>query len=258
MTTPSAATSISAPGNYNPTTARLYTDIGLLTCQPDFGEDATNVFNLLTGIGHFHAGKKLLLSPFHLHRRMLALIGREAENARRGAPARIIAKMNALSEGEIIQALYRASQAGVKIDLLVRGICCLRPGLRGVSDHITVRSIVDRFLEHSRIFYFENAGHPEIFMGSADWMPRNFFRRIEAVFPVEDPALRRRVKTELLGIPLADEARAWLLQSNGAYRRARPKSRPALRSQVEFIRLAGGAPARPPRQKPRRKARVLA
>jgi polyphosphate kinase len=236
-------------GNYNPTTARLYTDTGLLTCQPDFGEDATNVFNLLTGIGHFQAGKKLLLSPFQLHRRMLALIGREAENARRGQPARIIAKMNALSEGEIIEALYRASQAGVKIDLLVRGICCLRPGLRGVSDHITVRSVVDRFLEHSRIFYFENAGQPEIFLGSADWMPRNFFRRIEAVFPVEDAALRRRVKTELLGIPLADEARAWLLQASGAYRRARPKSRPALRSQLEFIRLARGA-AVPPRRKP--------
>jgi polyphosphate kinase len=240
-------------GNYNPTTARLYTDTGLLTCQPHFGEDATNVFNLLTGIGHFQAGKKILLSPFQLHRRMLALIGREAENARRGAPARIIAKMNALSDGEIIEALYRASQAGVKIDLLVRGICCLRPGRRGVSHHITVRSIVDRFLEHSRIFYFENAGHPEVFMGSADWMPRNFFRRIEAVFPVEDAALRRRVKTELLGIPLADEARAWLLQANGVYRRVRPKSKPALRSQAEFIRLARGAAAGPPR----RKARVL-
>jgi len=245
-------------GNYNPTTARLYTDTGLLTCQPDFGEDASNVFNLLTGIGHFQAGKKILLSPFQLHRRMLALIGREAENARRGAPARIIAKMNALSDGDIIGALYRASQAGVKIDLLVRGICCLRPGLPGVSENITVRSIVDRFLEHSRIFYFENAGQPEIFLGSADWMPRNFFRRIESAFPVEDAALRRRVKNELLGIPLADEARAWLLRAGGAYRRARPKSRPALRSQVEFIRLAAGPPAKPPRQRPRRTAPVLA
>jgi polyphosphate kinase len=238
-------------GNYNATTARLYTDIGLLTCQPDFGEDATNLFNLLTGIGHFQAGEKLLLSPFQLHRRMVALIGREADNARRGLPARIIAKMNALSEGEIIEALYHASQAGVKIDLLVRGICCLRPGLRGVSDHITVRSIVDRFLEHSRILYFENAGQPEIFMGSADWMPRNFFRRIEAVFPVEDPALRRRVKTELLDIPLADEARAWKLQASGVYRRPRPKTKPPLRSQVEFIRLAAGAPPQPPRRKHR-------
>ena len=245
-------------GNYNPTTARLYTDTGLLTCRPDFGEDASNVFNLLTGIGHFQAGEKILLSPFQLHRRMLALIGRETENARRGAPARIIAKMNALSDGEIIAALYRASQAGVKIDLLVRGICCLRPGLRGVSQNITVRSIVDRFLEHSRIFYFENAGQPEIFLGSADWMPRNFFRRIESAFLVEDAALRRRVKMELLGIPLADEARAWMLRADGAYRRVRPKSRPALRSQVEFIRLAGGVPPEPPRPKPRPAARLFA
>ena len=245
-------------GNYNPTTARLYTDTGLLTCQPDFGEDATSVFNLLTGIGHFEAGKKLLLSPFQLHRRMLDLIGREAEHARRGAPARIIAKMNALSDGETIEALYRASQAGVKIDLLVRGICCLRPGLRGVSDNITVRSIVDRFLEHSRIFYFENAGHPQVFLGSADWMPRNFFRRIEAVFPVEDAALRRRVKTELLDIPLADEAKAWRLQANGVYRRARPKIKSARRSQMEFIRLARGAAAAPTRRKPRILPRVSA
>jgi polyphosphate kinase len=245
-------------GNYNPTTARLYTDTGLLTCQPDFGEDATSVFNLLTGIGHFQAGKKILLSPFQMHRRMLALIEREADNARRGAPARIIAKMNALSEGEIIEALYRASQAGVKIDLLVRGICCLRPGLRGLSERITVRSIVDRFLEHSRIFYFGNGGRPEVFLGSADWMPRNFFRRIEAVFPVEDPALRRRVETELLGIPLADEARAWLLQASGTYKRARPKRRPGLRSQMEFIRLAGTPPAVPPRRKAPGRPRVLA
>ncbi len=183
-------------GNYNATTARLYTDASLLTCQPDFGEDATNVFNLLTGIGHFQAGRKLLLAPFQLHRQMLALIGREAENARQGLPARIVAKMNALCDGEVIEALYRASQAGVKIDLLVRGICSLRPGVRGVSENITVRSIVDRFLEHSRVFYFENAGQPDIFLGSADWMPRNFFRRIEAVFPIEDPALRRRIETE--------------------------------------------------------------
>jgi len=146
----------------------------------------------------------------------------------------------------------------VKIDLLVRGICCLRPGRRGLSENITVRSIVDRFLEHSRIFYFENAGHPEVFLGSADWMPRNFFRRIEAVFPVDATALRRRVKTELLGIPLEDEARAWLLQANGSYRRARPKSNPPRRSQAEFIRLAQGAAASPARRKRRVLPRVSA
>jgi polyphosphate kinase len=192
-----------------------------------------------------------LLSPFQLHDRLIRLIGREAENTRRGRPARIIAKMNALCDREIIEALYRASQAGVKIDLLVRGICCLRPGRVGLSDNITVRSIVDRFLEHSRIFYFENDGRPDIFLGSADWMPRNFFQRIEAVFPVEDPALRRRVKEEFLGIPLQDEAKAWRLRPDGAYVRPRPKKRPLLRSQMEFIKLAspGFAPV-PRRRKP--------
>jgi polyphosphate kinase len=241
-------------GNYNPTTARLYTDTGMLTCQPDFGEDATNIFNLITGIGHFEAGRKILLSPFQLHKRMLQFIAREADNAQAGAPARIIAKMNALSDGDVIKALYRASQAGVKIDLLVRGICCLRPGVRGLSENITVRSIVDRFLEHSRIFYFENGGEPEIFLGSADWMQRNFVRRIEAVFPVEDEALRRRVVAEFLGIPLADEARAWWLQSNGTYRRKRPKQKQARRSQEDFIRLATAAASK----RSRRRAPALA
>jgi polyphosphate kinase len=225
-------------GNYNPTTARIYTDLGLLTCQPDFGEDATNVFNLLTGIGHFQPARKLLLSPFQLHKRMLAFIQREIEHAREGKPARILARMNALLDGQMIEALYRASQAGVKIDLVVRGICCLRPGLPGVSENITVRSIVDRFLEHCRIFYFENAGQPEIFVGSADWMPRNFFRRIEAVFPIEDPRLRRRVKDELLGIPLADNVKAWHLQGDGSYLRPHHKGKTAVRSQSEFVLLA--------------------
>jgi polyphosphate kinase len=239
-------------GNYNPTTARLYTDTGFLTCHPDYGEDATNVFNLITGIGHFQTGKKLLLSPFQLHRQMIAFIDREAENARRGQPARVIAKMNALSDGQIIEALYRASGAGVKIDLLVRGICCLRPGVRHLSENITVRSIVDRFLEHSRIFYFENGGRPDIFLGSSDWMSRNFFRRIEAVFPVEDPELRRRVMDEFLAIPLKDEARAWVLQPNGSYRRPRPATRPPLRSQTYFIKLASGIAGGTPKAKVRR------
>jgi polyphosphate kinase len=223
-------------GNYNATTARLYTDVGLLTCHPDFGEDATNVFNLLTGVGHYQPTKKLMLAPFELHRRILAMIEREAANARSGRRARIIAKMNALLDDDIIQALYRASQAGVKIDLLVRGICCLRPQIPGVSDNITVRSIVDRFLEHSRIFYFENGGRPQYWIGSADWMPRNFFRRIEAVFPIEDPRLRRRVKNELLGIPLADNVKSWQLQSDGQYS---PVQRKKFRSQEEFIRRTG-------------------
>ena len=222
-------------GNYNPTTARLYTDLGLLTCQPDFGEDATNLFNLLTGIGRFQPTRKLLVSPFQLHGRILQFILREAENARLGRPARIIAKMNALLDGQIIQELYRASQAGVKIDLLVRGICCLRPQWPGVSDLITVRSVVDRFLEHSRIYYFENGGEPEIFLGSPDWMPRNFFRRIEAVFPVEDRPLRERVKNEVLDTCLADNVKAWHLQTGGKYVRRRLPREAGRRSQAEFI-----------------------
>src|SRR4030095_9368721 len=167
-----------ATGNYNPTTARLYTDIGLFTCHPDFGEDVTNFFNLLTGICQFQGMRKLLVAPFQLHQRLLELIAREKENARRGLPARIIAKMNSLADPKIIEALYAASEAGVQIDLIVRGICCLRPGVKGFSRNIVVRSIVDRFLEHSRVYYFENACCPEVFVGSADWLPRNFFRRI--------------------------------------------------------------------------------
>ncbi|MDB6063874.1 MAG: polyphosphate kinase 1 [Pedosphaera sp.] len=225
-------------GNYNPTTARLYTDIGLLSCRSSLGEDATNLFNLLTGISQFQGTRKLLVAPFELHDRMLALIQREAANARKGLPARIIAKMNALVDREIIEALYEASQAGVKIDLIVRGICCLRPQVKGVSDNITVRSIVDRFLEHSRIFYFENACQPEIFVGSADWMPRNFYRRIEVVFPIEDGNLRERVISELLALPLQDNVKARLMHSDGTYHRARLKrGETAHRSQWEFIAL---------------------
>ncbi len=237
-----------ATGNYNPTTARAYTDLGLLTCRPDFGEDATNLFNLLTGVCQFQPMRKLQVAPFDLYERTLQLIEREAENARRGLPARIIAKMNSLVTREIIEALYRASQAGVKIDLLVRGICCLRPGVKGVSERITVRSVVDRFLEHSRIFYFENACQPEVFLGSADWAPRNFFRRIEVAFPVEDGNLRERVIQEMLAIPLADNVKARVLQPDGEYRPLAPaKGQPARRSQFEFIALAqaeGGGPGK--------------
>ncbi|HKS38394.1 MAG TPA: polyphosphate kinase 1 [Verrucomicrobiae bacterium] len=225
-------------GNYNPNTARLYTDLGMLTCRPDLGEDATNLFNLLTGICQFQGTRKLLVAPFELHKRTLALIQREAENAKKGLPARIIAKMNALVDRQIIEALYRASQAGLQIDLIVRGICCLRPGVPGVSENITVRSIVDRFLEHSRIFYFENGLRPEIYVGSADWMPRNFFRRIEVVFPVEDGNLRERIKTELLKIALADNAKARLLQPDGSYVLPVLKRDVAeRRSQMDFIAL---------------------
>ena len=244
-----------ATGNYNPGTARLYTDVGLFTCRPEFGEDVTNLFNLLTGICQFRPMQRLLVAPFDLHERLLALIEREIKNAQDGFPARIVAKMNSLVDREIIEALCRASQGNVKIDLIVRGICCLRPGLKGVSENITVRSIVDRFLEHSRIYYFENAAQPEVFLGSADWMPRNFFRRIESVFPLVDGNVRERVISELLALPLADNTRARALLPNGNYRPAAPRGmiKPR-RSQFEFIALAGGggrAGASPGRAKTR-------
>jgi polyphosphate kinase len=226
-------------GNYNPATARFYTDLSLLTCKAAFGEDATNLFNLLTGICQFQGTKKLLVAPFQLHQRMISLIEREAGHAQKGLPARIIAKMNALVDPDIIAALCRASQAGVPIDLIVRGVCCLRPRVKGVTELITVRSIVDRFLEHSRIFYFENACQPEVFAGSADWMPRNFFRRIEVVFPVEDGNLRERIRGELLETILADNVKARYLQPGGSYRRPRLQAgQTPRRSQNEFIKLA--------------------
>ena len=228
-----------ATGNYNPTTARFYTDIGLLTCKPEFGEDATNLFNLLTGICQFQGMKKLVVAPFDLHARLLQLIEREISHAKKGLPAKIIARMNSLVESTLIEALYRASQAGVEIELIVRGICCLRPGVKGVSENITVRSIVDRFLEHSRIYYFENARQSEVFAGSADWMPRNLFRRIEVVFPIEDGNLRERVINEILAVTLADNVKARFLHANGAYRcDKRNKGEPLRRSQTEFTAQA--------------------
>ena len=228
-----------ATGNYNPTTAKVYTDIGLLTCRPEFGEDATNFFNLLTGICQFQGMQKLIVAPFDLQRRLLELISREADNATRGLPARIILKLNSLAERQVIEALYRASQAGVKIELIVRGICCLRAGVKGLSSNITVRSIVDRFLEHSRIYYFENACQPQVFVASADWMQRNLFRRIETAFPIEDGVLRERLVREVLAVSLADNTKARILQPDGSYRRAKvARGTPAHRSQAEFIALA--------------------
>lgn len=226
-------------GNYNPTTARLYTDIGLLTCKPQFGEDVTNFFNLLTGICQFQAMRKLLVAPFELQSSILRLIRRETENARQGLPARIMARINSLADRETIEALYEASRAGVRIDLLVRGICCLRPGLKNVSELITVRSIVDRFLEHSRVYYFENGCQPEVYISSADWLPRNFLRRIELAFPVEDGVLRERLIKEILGISMADNCKARILQPDGSYRRAvLRKGETVRRSQFQFTDLA--------------------
>jgi len=231
-----------ATGNYNPITAKLYTDIGLLTCRPDFGEDTTNFFNLLTGICQFQGMKKLVVAPFELHRKLLDLIARETGNARQGLPARIIAKFNSLAEPETIEALYEASQAGVQIDLIVRGICCLRPGVKGLSENIRVRSIVDRFLEHSRVYYFENACQPEVFISSADWLPRNLFRRIELAFPIEDGNLRERIISQILKVSLADNTRARFLQPDGSYQPAKPaRGQKPVRSQFEFIALASAS-----------------
>jgi len=228
-----------ATGNYNASTAKLYTDLGLFTCKTSFGEDATNLFNLLTGICQYQGSQKMLIAPFELHEKMLKLIAREVENARQGLPARIILKVNSLVDEQIIAALYAASQAGVKIDLIVRGICCLRPGVPGISDNIVVRSIVDRFLEHHRVYYFENACRPEVFLSSADCMQRNFFRRIEVAFPVEDGVLRDRVINEVLAVMLADNVKARCLQPDGSYViPPPPRNTPTRRSQYDFIALA--------------------
>lgn len=227
-------------GNYNPSTARIYTDLSLLTAQPDFGEDATNLFNLLTGICQFQPTRKLLVAPFTLHPTVINLIAREAEHARAGKPARIVAKLNSLVDREAIEALYRASAAGVKIELIVRGICCLRPGMPELSENITVRSIVGRFLEHGRIYFFENAGDPKLYLGSADWMPRNFFRRIETAVPVADPLLRERIMSQIVGLQLADNTKAWLLGADGTYTRITHREGKGRNSQAEFMALALG------------------
>jgi polyphosphate kinase len=233
-----------ATGNYNAATAKLYTDAGLLTCRPEFGEDATRLFNLITGLCQYQGSQKFLVAPFDLHERLLEFIRREAEHARRGLPARIIAKVNSLVDRPLIEALYEASQAGVKIDLIVRGICCLRPGVAGVSENITVRSIVDRFLEHHRIYYFENACRPAVFLSSADWMPRNLYKRIEVAFPIEDGNLRDRIINELLAVTLADNVKARHLRADGSYVvPPLPPKTPARRSQMEFIALAQRDPA---------------
>ena len=204
-------------GNYHTRTARLYTDYGLFTCDADIGEDVQKVFQQLTAMGRAGRMKKLLQSPFTLHKAMLELIEGEIKSAHNNQTARIMIKMNALIEPQMILALYRASQAGVKVDLIVRGICGLRPGVKGVSDNISVRSIVGRFLEHTRVFYFENGGEPKVFISSADWMGRNFFNRVETCLPIEDKSVRRRIIKESFDTYLDDNAQAWSLQSDGTY-----------------------------------------
>ncbi|MEO0826938.1 MAG: polyphosphate kinase 1 [Cyanobacteria bacterium J06635_15] len=218
-------------GNYNPKTARLYTDLGILSCSDALGADLTDLFNYLTGHSRQQSYRKLLVAPVNLRSQMVLLIRREIDHCRAGRAGKIIAKMNSLVDPEIIKTLYEASQAGVEIDLIIRGICCLRPGIPGVSDHIRVISVVGRLLEHSRIFYFYNEGEETMLIGSADWMPRNLDRRVEAVVPVEDPAMLAELKT-ILGITLADNRQAWELQSNGEYQQRHPgEDEPDLGSQ---------------------------
>jgi len=209
-------------GNYHAGTARQYTDYSFLTNDLAITDDVQKVFQQLTALGKAGKRKKVLQAPFTFHKGMLELIEREEAFARDGKPARIIAKMNSLVEPTIIQSLYRASQAGVKIDLIVRGICCLRPGIKDVSDNIHVRSIVGRFLEHSRIFYFHNDGEFDIFLSSGDWMDRNFFRRVETCFPVEEKRMQKKLLKEGLQLYLSDNSQAWILQTDGSYKQVTP------------------------------------
>lgn len=207
-----------ATGNYNPTTSKVYTDLGLLTSNPEIGDDATDLFNFLTGFSMQKEYSRLMVAPLNLRDRMLALIERETTHARKGRPARIAAKINRLTDLDIIEALYRASQAGVKIDLIVRGACMLRPGVAGLSETIHVRSIVGRFLEHSRIFYFTNGGDEDVYIGSADWMARNLDRRVEVVVPVLDSLLKAYLKDTVLAAYLRDNVKARILTADGAYK----------------------------------------
>jgi polyphosphate kinase len=225
-------------GNYNERTARLYTDFGLMTSDRDVGEDASAFFNALTGYSDPPRMKKLVMAPTHLRDRVLRLVSRERQRAESGQPAEIRAKMNSLVDEEIIRALYEAAQAGVRVRLAVRGICCLRPGLKGVSDGIEVVSVVDRFLEHSRIFHFRNGGDDEVYLSSADWMPRNLDRRIELLFPVESAEGRQKALLALDAI-LQDNVKVRRLQPDGSYKRRRPaKGEEAYRSQIELHREA--------------------
>ena len=223
-------------GNYHDRTARLYTDYGLFTCDNAIGEDVHKVFLQLTSIGRVGKLKKLLQSPFSLHQELLHKIEREMNHARNGKPAKLMGKMNALVEPQIIQALYAASQAGVEIHLIVRGICCLRPGIPGVSDRIHVRSIIGRFLEHTRVYWFHNDGKEEVYCASADWMDRNFFRRVEIAFPIEDKALKTRVIKESLAYYLADNTQAWELRADGSYRRLTPENATAESAQDTLLK----------------------
>jgi len=253
-------------GNYNPDTARFYTDLSLLTADPEITAAVHSVFNYLTAHSESDDYRPLLVAPLTLAESFIRLIHREAEHAAAGRPARIVAKMNSLLEQSVIEALYAASQAGVEIDLIVRGICSLKPGLKKVSERIRVRSIVGRFLEHSRLFYFLNGGDEEFYCGSADWMPRNLFERCEVVFPIRDAQIKTRVRDEILAAYLADTVKSRLLRPDGSYVRLRDSKLPPFNAQDFFIAAAEGhadardipkteTPAAPPKRKPRRAPR---
>jgi polyphosphate kinase len=224
-------------GNYNDSTAKLYTDCGLLTCHPQIGEDATAVFNMLSGYSEPLNWNQLAVAPIWLRKRFMRMIQRETSHAREGRPARIIAKVNSLCDREIIGALYEASCAGVKVDLIVRGICCLKAGVPNLSENISVRSIVGDFLEHGRIFYFENEGASEIYMGSADWMPRNLDRRVEIMFPILDENLRKKAM-HILQVQLDDNLKAHVLQPDGSYQKIDRRGKAPVGAQATFCREA--------------------
>jgi polyphosphate kinase len=234
-----------ATGNYNPQTARIYTDLGFFTCNNEFCEDASALFNYLTGYGELPAWRKLVVAPSQLQTFMIDRIEEEILHQKSGRGGRILAKFNGLVEPAIVQAMYRASQAGVKIDLLCRGICALRPGIPGVSESIRVRSVVDRFLEHSRIYYFGNGGDPLVYIGSADLMDRNLSRRVEVIWPIEQPDLKARLIDEILMTSLSDNVKALELLPDGSYRRvATTKDEQMVRSQNRFLELAAASTAR--------------
>jgi polyphosphate kinase len=236
-------------GNYHPRTAKLYTDFGLFTADEQICEDVNEVFKQLTGLGRARRLSHLWISPFTLHEKILAAIKNEAAHARAGKPAHIIAKMNALLEPKVIEALYRASQSGVKIDLIIRGVCALRPGIPGLSDNIRVRSVIGRFLEHSRIFYFLNDGKEDVYLASADWMERNFFRRIELCLPVLDRKIKQRVIKEGLRPYLADNSQVWEMDADGSYHLKRARGRLPRSAQEQLLAMLSTTLAPPTRIK---------
>ncbi|HEY2401492.1 MAG TPA: polyphosphate kinase 1, partial [Steroidobacteraceae bacterium] len=229
-------------GNYHPKTARAYTDYGLFTCKDEIGQDVHELFLQLTSLTQTPKLNRLIQSPFGMHDAIIAKLAREADHARAGRPARVIAKMNSLVEPQAIEALYRASCAGVKVDLIIRGVCALRPGVPGVSENITVRSIVGRFLEHSRVFYFDNGGESEMWCASADWMERNFFRRVEIAFPIQRDTHRQRILRDL-NLCLQDNVQAWELQADGSYKRVvrKPDEKPIIAQSEMLAFYAPGA-----------------